>query len=90
MIGIPDARWGERPLALVVAREGSALDPKTIRAHLEACTADGTISRYAVPDRILIVAALEKTSVGKLDKKRMRAVYGAAKTTIAEGGTSEA
>lgn len=73
VIGVADARWGERPLALVVPRPGEAVDEAALRAHLEARAASGAISRYAVPDRILLVEALEKTSVGKLDKKAMRA-----------------
>ena len=77
-IGIPDARWGERPLVLVVPE-----DPKrppgeaTIRATIQAAADGGHINRWAVPDRIVVVDALDKTSVGKIDKKRLRTRYAA-------------
>ena len=78
VIGIKDARWGERPLALIVR------DPKTeppvrvedIKACVMAQSDKGVISKFAVPQKILFVDALAKTSVGKLDKKALRAQYG--------------
>ncbi len=73
VVGVPDAKWGERPVALVVAKAGRDLDPESVRQFLFAAAARGEISRFAVPERIEPVAALDKTSVGKLDKKRLRA-----------------
>jgi fatty-acyl-CoA synthase len=77
VIGVPDATWGERPLALVVPRSGTTLEPQAIRQHLLDLAGTGTIPSYAVPDKVVIVAALAKTSVGKLDKKTLRSSYGA-------------
>jgi len=79
VIGVPDARWGERPLALVVARPGAkaTTDDEAIRSHLLALAAAGQLSKAAIPERILFVEALDKTSVGKLDKKALRQKYGA-------------
>lgn len=76
-ISTPDERWGERPMALVVARpeHRKQISADDIRAHLRAFADEGLISRYAVPERVLFVDALEKTSVGKLDKKVLRARY---------------
>jgi fatty-acyl-CoA synthase len=78
VIGVKDARWGERPLALIVR------DPKTtppvseeeIKAHVLTYSDKGVISKFAVPQKILFVDALAKTSVGKFDKRVLRAQYG--------------
>ncbi|MBL6750445.1 MAG: fatty acid--CoA ligase [Nevskia sp.] len=75
VIGVPDAKWGERPVALVVPRPQVTLDTEALLAHVRRFADKGVISRYGVPDRIRIVEALDKTSVGKLDKKRLRLKY---------------
>ena len=74
VIGLPDQRWGERPHALIVVKidfEGQ-LTPESIKAGFEAKVATGEINRWYVPDRVLFVAEIFKTSVGKIDKKRIR------------------
>jgi fatty-acyl-CoA synthase len=83
VIGVPDARWGERPLALVVARaEAKAtVQADSIRTHLQAFVSAGTLSKAAIPERILFVEAIDKTSVGKIDKKLLRQKYGAGTST---------
>jgi fatty-acyl-CoA synthase len=75
VVGVPDEKWGERPVALVVHKAaGSApLTEEAIRKHVTAFADRGAISRYAVPDRVHFVDAIPKTSVGKLDKKVIRA-----------------
>ena len=75
VIGVPDDKWGERPVAFVVARAGhdEELREEAIRDHIAAFAGQGTISKYAVPDRVYFVDAIPKTSVGKLDKKVIRA-----------------
>ena len=78
VIGVKDARWGERPLALIV-RDPKTATPVTaeeIKAHVLAYSEKGVISKFAVPEKILFVDALAKTSVGKFDKKALRAQYG--------------
>jgi fatty-acyl-CoA synthase len=78
VIGVKDARWGERPLALVVrdAKTAPPVSAEEIRAHVLAYSEKGVISKFAVPEKILFVEALAKTSVGKFDKKVLRAEYG--------------
>jgi acyl-CoA synthetase (AMP-forming)/AMP-acid ligase II len=73
VVGVPDDRWGERPVALVVGRQGAAPSEDAIRKHVAQFAQDGKISKYGVPDRVYFVDAIPKTSVGKLDKKVIRA-----------------
>ncbi|MEN3347898.1 MAG: hypothetical protein V7632_1533 [Bradyrhizobium sp.] len=75
IIGIADAKWGERPLAILVSGS-DAVDKGAVQAHVKGYADKGVISRFAIPDRILFVDALDKTSVGKIDKKALRAKYG--------------
>ncbi|WP_213309199.1 fatty acid--CoA ligase [Paraburkholderia sacchari] len=74
VIGVNDDKWGERPMALVVRRPGVAVTVTDVRDHLLALAAANRISRYAVPEstRIVFIEEMPKTSVGKLDKKRLR------------------
>jgi len=76
VIGIEDHRWGERPIAVVVLKEGATATEDEIKNTVRARTETGELSKYAVPDHIIFAQSLEKTSVGKLDKKKMRAMYG--------------
>lgn len=75
VIGVPDARWGERPLALVVRREGATVTAQDLQDLLRGHAERGEVSRYAVPERIEFVEAIARTSVGKIDKKRLRAQH---------------
>jgi fatty-acyl-CoA synthase len=73
-IGIPDEKWGERPMMIVVLQsefKGEVAE-KDLQAFMQMAADQGKLPRYAVPDRYLFVDALAKTSVGKLDKKVMR------------------
>ena len=68
VIGVPDPRWDERPLACVVLREGSAANAVSLREFL--C---GRVAKWWIPERWAFVDAIPKTSVGKFDKKVLRA-----------------
>ncbi|MCA3208560.1 fatty acid--CoA ligase [Cupriavidus sp.] len=74
VIGVPDARWGERPMAYVVRKAGVDVDARQISAVLLGHVEAQRLSKFAVPesDRIAFVAAIPKTSVGKIDKKLLR------------------
>jgi fatty-acyl-CoA synthase len=68
VIAVPDERWGERPCACVVRRQGSPLDADGLRAHLA-----GTVAKWWIPERFEFIDEIPKTSVGKFDKKLLRA-----------------
>ena len=76
-IGISDETWGERPLVLVVPHPGreSEITEEAVLAHIQSHVDRGELSRWALPDRIEVVGSIDKTSVGKIDKKRLRARY---------------
>jgi fatty-acyl-CoA synthase len=78
VIGIKDDKWGERPLALVVRDAQTGNDPgeTQIKAHLKVFADAGVVSKYGIPDKILFVKTLPKTSVGKFNKKELREKYG--------------
>ena len=78
VIGVSDTKWGERPLAIVVAKPGAKLEPDDIRRHVQVSADNGVIPRYAVPERILIVDSIARTSVGKIDKRKLRQQYAGA------------
>lgn len=71
VIAVPDQKWLERPLACVVAREGETLSVDDVRSHLEA----RGFARWQLPDRVELVDEVPKTSVGKFDKKVLRARF---------------
>jgi fatty-acyl-CoA synthase len=77
VIGVPDERWGERPMALIVPRPDHVdkLTEDDLKAHVQRYADKGVVSRWAVPSRVRTLTALDKTSVGKLDKKAMRQKY---------------
>ena len=70
VIGVPDERWDERPLACVVLKPGSAVTHEQLRDFL-ACR----VARWWLPERWAFITEIPKTSVGKLDKKVLRSRY---------------
>lgn len=72
VVGMSDAQWGERPFALLVPREGQVLDAQSLKQHLLPFVDSGLINKWAIPSQIAVVSEIPKTSVGKLDKKRIR------------------
>ncbi len=72
VIGIPDEQWGERPCALVISRTAEC-SAQSIVDHLQQYVAGGAINKWAIPKEVRIVTEIPTTSVGKIDKKRIRA-----------------
>jgi fatty-acyl-CoA synthase len=70
VVGVPDEKWGERPLATVVRAEGSDIDAAVLKEFLSA-----KIARWQVPERWAFIDEVPKTSVGKFDKKMLRKRY---------------
>jgi fatty-acyl-CoA synthase len=68
VIGVPDERWDERPMACVVLKPGAAVTAEELRSWLLERTA-----KFWVPERWTFVDEVPKTSVGKFDKKVLRA-----------------
>jgi len=70
VIAVPDARWDERPLVCVVPAEGASPDAAELQTFLQ-----GKVARWALPERWAFIDVVPKTSVGKFDKKVLRAQY---------------
>ena len=76
-IGVADSRWGERPILLVVATEGANPSEcqQQIAEIIKSAVNAGKLSKWAQPDQVMMVGEIEKTSVGKIDKKLLRSRY---------------
>jgi fatty-acyl-CoA synthase len=70
VVGVPDPRWQERPLATVVVREGATVSAAQLRDFLAA-----RVPRWQLPERWSFIAEVPKTSVGKFSKKTLRQQY---------------
>jgi fatty-acyl-CoA synthase len=77
VIGVPDPRWDERPLACVVARPGCSPSPDALNAFLAE-----RVARWWLPERWSFIEEVPKTSVGKFDKKVLRARHAEGRLTV--------
>ncbi|HYA40350.1 MAG TPA: long-chain fatty acid--CoA ligase [Syntrophobacteraceae bacterium] len=74
VIGVPDEKWGERPLALVTLKEdfiGKVLE-EDIKDFFKEFVGRGFISKWGIPDKVIFVDKIPRTSVGKLNKLAIR------------------
>jgi fatty-acyl-CoA synthase len=67
VIAVPHPKWVERPLACVVPKPGVTVEPAEIVDYLR-----DKLARWALPDEVVLIEAVPKTSVGKFDKKVLR------------------
>ncbi len=72
VVAIPDPKWQERPLACVVPREGVEITLEVVREHL----LKSGFAKWQLPERLEIIDAVPRTSVGKFDKKVLRTKFG--------------
>jgi len=70
VVGIPDPKWGERPVAFVV-KSGDITENDIIN-HLNELVKLGRIQKWWIPDRILFIDSMPRTSTNKIDKKALR------------------
>ena len=71
VIAVPDPKWQERPLVCVVTQPGVEISADQVREHL----LEGGFARWQLPDRVEVIDSVPKTSVGKFDKKLLRARF---------------
>jgi fatty-acyl-CoA synthase len=83
VVGIPDEKWDERPLACVVRREGSTIGPEDLRAYLE-----DKVAKWWLPERWTFIDEIPKTSVGKFDKKVLRSQHAAGELTVIDSAAA--
>ena len=79
VVAVPDTKWQERPLAVIVPAPGADPSADELVEYLQ-----GRVARWWLPERWAFVKELPKTSVGKFDKKVLRAEHAAGQLEVAE------
>ena len=67
VIGVPHPKWDERPILLVVTKDGKEVSQAELLAFLE-----GKVAKWWLPDEVIFVKALPHTATGKLLKRQLR------------------
>lgn len=77
VVGVPDTKWGERPLAQIVLKEEDKgkVSEDDIKEFIAGFVEKGIIPKYGIPEKIHFVDSIAKTGVGKINKKVIRAEY---------------
>jgi len=71
VIGVPDEKWGERPVACVVVEDSEELDAEGLREFLS-----DRVAKWWIPEQVEFIDEVPKTSVGKFSKKSLRERFG--------------
>ncbi|MFJ8915390.1 long-chain fatty acid--CoA ligase [Amycolatopsis sp. NPDC102389] len=79
VVGIPDEKWDERPLVAVVLKEGQQVTAGELREFLS-----DKVAKWQLPENWTFVDEVPKTSVGKFDKKRLRAFHSEGKLDVSQ------
>ncbi|AGM09762.1 long-chain fatty acid--CoA ligase [Amycolatopsis keratiniphila] len=79
VVGIPDEKWDERPLVAVVLKEGQSATAEDLRDFLS-----DKVAKWQLPENWTFVDEVPKTSVGKFDKKRLRAFHSEGKLDVSQ------
>jgi fatty-acyl-CoA synthase len=74
-IGIPDEKWGERPMLILKVDDKTKISEDDIRKHMEKFVEEGKITKWALPDKIVFVEEIPKTSVGKINKRVLKEMF---------------
>ena len=74
VVAVPDEKWVERPLAVVVSNPDKNISDENISEHLQQFVRSGKIKSFAIPKNYRFVSELPKTSAGKIDKKKIKAM----------------
>ena len=74
VVGLPNEKWGERPYALVVLKPDfvGKVTEDALKTFMQTFVNQGALNSWSVPDRITFTESIPKTSVGKIDKKKIR------------------
>ena len=83
VLGVPDPRWGEVGLALVVPR-GSETSPEAVNEEELLAHCHARLARYKAPRRFVFVALLPRTGAGKVDRQALHARYAAGSPSAAD------
>ncbi len=73
VVAMPDDKWIERPLAVVVPKPNENITSENLNQHLQQFVDSGKIKSFAIPKEYRFVTELPRTSAGKIDKKKIRA-----------------
>ena len=76
-IGVPDEKWGERPLMIITLKPDylGKVTPEDLKQFMKQAASEGKIPKYGVPEKYVFTDSIPKTSVGKLNKKVLRKSY---------------